>query len=258
MRDITCINCEKKGHTFKVCLQPVTSHGIIGFFRNYNDDIEFLLVQRKDTIGYIDFVRGKYELKGGEHGNDVFETLIGEMTINEKYRILTLPFDRLWDDLWVNHDSRSYIRDYNSAKYKFSKLYTKNMISDNMKYSKWNDTEFCIAKGRKNFNETKIDCAIREFKEETGFSEDEFTVLDIEPLEEVFYGSNGVSYRHNYYLAELNTNKIKSIEKDNFVQSGEIKNIELMNYKKTMNSFRSYESSKRNIIHRANKIILSI
>ena len=46
-------------------------------------------------------------------------------------------------------------------------------------------------------------CAIREFEEETDVSKNEYTLLDnvILKLTEEFIGSNGVRYKHIYYLA---------------------------------------------------------
>ena len=66
------------------------------------------------------------------------------------------------------------------------------------------DTEFGFPKGRRNINETDVQCALREFSEETGVDAADVRVVPgICPFEEVFSGSNGVRYRHVYYLAEL-------------------------------------------------------
>ena len=55
-----CNNCGKKGHMYKDCKYPVTSCGNI----IYSDDSKeprVLMIQRKDSLCYIDFVRGKYD-----------------------------------------------------------------------------------------------------------------------------------------------------------------------------------------------------
>ena len=58
-----------------------------------------------------------------------------------------------------------------------------------------------IPKGRKKKSETHIDCAVREFEEETGFGINNYTILfDAEPTQEI-YISMGIRYIHNYYLA---------------------------------------------------------
>ena len=49
--------------------------------------------------------------------------------------------------------------------------------------------------------EKNIDCGIREFKEETGLTNDMFHILqNINPLIEVFKGTNGILYKHIYYF----------------------------------------------------------
>ena len=47
-----CSNCGKNGHLFQQCKYPITSIGIIGF-RKVNEEFEYLMIRRKDTIGYI-------------------------------------------------------------------------------------------------------------------------------------------------------------------------------------------------------------
>ena len=80
-----CSNCNKLGHYFRECKEPVTSYGIIAFrvrqpetavepavLNNIGNaatlngldgkHIEFLLIQRKDTLGYVEFMRGKLRI----------------------------------------------------------------------------------------------------------------------------------------------------------------------------------------------------
>jgi len=57
--DNYCNNCGKYGHLYHQCKTPITSFGII-VFRIKNDIPQYLMIRRKDTLGYIDFMRGKY------------------------------------------------------------------------------------------------------------------------------------------------------------------------------------------------------
>ena len=61
-----CNNCNKSGHLFHNCRLPITSYGII-LFRTMNKVKQFLMIRRKDTFGYIDFIRGKYSPYNIEH-----------------------------------------------------------------------------------------------------------------------------------------------------------------------------------------------
>jgi len=261
MRQITCINCSQQGHAFKDCLKPVTSHGILAFKRGQTtaelsaDDLKFLLIQRKDSIGYIDFIRGKYSVKLSKE--IVYKTLVEEMTKNEKQKIITTPFDAIWDQLWVNHRSRAYLNEYEAAKSKFFQIDVYNMITNTE--SKWDETEFGIPKGRRNNHETYVECAIREFTEETGYKKNEFQIINYNNyLEEVFIGSNGITYRHVYYLAEILTPKIPDLDPTNLNQAGEVKQIKWFSFKECINIFRSYDTTKRSIIYKARKIIQSL
>src|SRR4029078_913826 len=207
---IICINCSISGHTFKDCLRPVTSCGILAFRRN--PELKFLLIQRKDSIGYIDFLRGKYNTKSTK--KTIQKTLVEEMTHDEKQNILSKPFDTLWDQLWCNHRSRMYLNYYENAKTKFFQIDIYNMLTNTA--SKWTDQEYCIPKGRRNNNESNLECAIREFTEETGYRRNEFHIIHTtNTIEEIFTGSNGITYKHIYFLAEIVTSREPFVDKNN-------------------------------------------
>ena len=56
-----CNNCGKQGHLYHRCKKPISSIGIITF-RIIDGKFEFLMICRKDSLGYVDFMRGKYPL----------------------------------------------------------------------------------------------------------------------------------------------------------------------------------------------------
>ncbi len=95
-----CNNCGKTGHLYHQCKKPITSTGIILFRKNKdnkdNNNNEYLMICRKDTLGYVDFLRGKYPIY-----NRIFiKNLINEMTDSEKQKIETVSFKELWKKLW--------------------------------------------------------------------------------------------------------------------------------------------------------------
>ena len=76
-----CNNCGKQGHIFNQCKRPITSSGIIAFRKRKNTNkMEYLMICRKDSLGYIDFLRGKYPL----YNKQYILTLINEMTLQKK------------------------------------------------------------------------------------------------------------------------------------------------------------------------------
>jgi len=93
-----CNNCGKHGHQFHQCKSPITSHGIIAFRENplKNNVREYLLIRRKDTLGYVDFMRGKYSI----YNKKYILNMIKQMTNDEKWGLITQPFSKLWNDLW--------------------------------------------------------------------------------------------------------------------------------------------------------------
>ena len=63
---VFCNNCGKTGHAFHQCKIPITSIGVIAL-RNIDDFIEVLMICRKDSLSFVDFMRGKYNLEDTEY-----------------------------------------------------------------------------------------------------------------------------------------------------------------------------------------------
>lgn len=198
---IVCLNCDKAGHSFKTCNRPIRSYGIIAYKR-VNNDIKFLLIRRRNTIGYIDFLRGKYRRYNNINMNKV-KCMIGEMTDEEKNNLITMEFDEIWNELWINHSSSIFLNEKERARKKFNSLDVKTLIKNSGK-SRYTEQEYGFPKGRKNINESPSECAIREFKEETSLHDDDFKLsVFFNPVVENFIGSDNVKYSHYYYLAEI-------------------------------------------------------
>ena len=90
-----CNNCGKQGHTFKQCKNPITSFGVIIFRINQNQR-QYLMIRRKDTLGYIDFMRGKYSVTNHKY----ILNMLKQMTVSEKHKLSSFTFYDLWNELW--------------------------------------------------------------------------------------------------------------------------------------------------------------
>ena len=157
------------------------------------------------------------------------------MTINERDNILKYNFNTLWNQLWMNNNNKQYHNEYESSKKKFYLLkkgfyidkeyFTLDKIHKNSNII-WKEPEWGFPKGRRNLKENDINCAEREFNEETGLCNDYYSILDIyKPIEETFLGTNNIRYKHIYYIAEANENINNyefTIDKNNFSQVSEI------------------------------------
>ena len=86
--DLYCGNCGKKGHNYKSCLAPIISLGIILVDRQ-TDTNKYLMIQRRDTLGFVEFMRGKYMITNINYIKKLFEI----MTRKERYLILNNDFE---------------------------------------------------------------------------------------------------------------------------------------------------------------------
>jgi 8-oxo-dGTP pyrophosphatase MutT (NUDIX family) len=256
-----CNNCGKIGHLFHQCKLPITSYGII-LFRYFENKIQFLMIRRKDSFGYIDFIRGKYSINNLDH----IQSIINEMSIYEKKKILTENFETLWKNMWGDTYNSQYKNEETLSSKKFETLKTGIVIDNNLhtldiivqlSNTEWNETEWEFPKGRRNFQERDIDCAIREFTEETGLSEKNIHVLEnVLPFEEIFIGTNFKSYKHKYFLTYLDYNDIDNINNNLFnFQKTEVSKIEWKSYEECLESIRPYNLEKKKLITNIYKLL---
>ena len=125
-KNIFCGNCGKLGHTYRKCRLPITSCGVILFkinkkFKpiidlnnkciNLSEKYFFLLIKRKDTLGYVEFLRGKYDENNKEYLIKIFNT----MTKTEIIRIKNLEFKLLWNELWCFKNNNLYQQEYDNS-----------------------------------------------------------------------------------------------------------------------------------------------
>jgi 8-oxo-dGTP pyrophosphatase MutT (NUDIX family) len=246
-----CNNCGKQGHSFHQCKVPITSFGVIVFRFTPERVIEYLMIRRKDTLGFIDFMRGKYSV----YNKDYIMNMLRQMTVDEKARLKTHTFDQIWLEIWGSTNvSEQYKNEEASSREKFGLLahgvYTKNdsytldeLVALSESYDTWTEAEWGFPKGRRNYQERDYDCAIREFCEETGYTADTLVnVRNIIPFEEVFTGSNYKSYKHKYYLNRMSY--ADSLRARN-IQTCEVSASEWKTCDQCLASIRYYNMEKR-------------
>lgn len=255
---VYCNNCDKPGHSFANCRKPLVSHGIITYRVNPYDKLEYLLVCRKHTFGYIDFMRGKYAINNKTHIKDIMK----EMTNAEKEKIRTHTFLELWLDLWGSQTNTYYINEKIFANEKFNLLtkgiyisddfYTMKMLLDDCE-DQWVTPEWGFPKGRKNYKETGIDCAFREWSEETGFKKKMVNIIEnIATFDEVVIGSNYQSYKDSYYLGKFN-----SPNESTFIsyQQQELSDARWCTYDEVCKLIRPYHLERRDIIKKVDILL---
>lgn len=243
-RKQTCNNCGLCGHLFYNCKKPIMSLGVICYRINKKNEIEYLMIRRKDSLGYVDFLRGKYNQYNDFH----LKNIIMEMTESEISNIHNMNYSQLWDKLW-NKTNEKYDKKC-MEKFNFVKTHKLNLLLENNCH--WNEPEWGFPKGRRNNKENDFDCSMREFEEETGFCRNKLIMMkNVGFFEEVFTGSNMKSYKHKYYLCKLN---FEDSHSNNF-QKSEIGDMKWLNYHQCMNVIRDYNIEKKIMLKKINNIL---
>lgn len=285
-KSLCCDNCGSVAHDYKSCKDPITSWGIIlikvfdqsmssstqtevddvrkfdkieGIKINNVEDfnkvtnslnlIKFLLVRRKHSLGYTEFIRGNYK----KDNIDGIIYLFQQMTPEEILNISKCSFSDLWDDFWAGDTKKKLFnkKQFTESKENFDCLKNKIGVELDLDFYVQNVKPFYMfpewgfPKGRKQRGEADLSCAIREFCEETGYSNQDIKIIgNVKPIIENMTGTNGVNYRFVYYLAEdISTNKPEICENN----SNEIGDIGFFTYDETLQMFREYHIEKRNI-----------
>ena len=251
-----CNNCGKSGHLFNQCKLPIISYGII-LFRSSSRGLEYLMIRRKNSFGYIDFIRGKYS----PYNIHFLQNIINEMSVVEKDMILSTSFENLWKQMWGTIQNTQFKNEENASYKKMELLKNGVTINDNTitlkeivenSSTNWTETEWEFPKGRRNGKEKDIDCAMREFEEETGIPQSKIKIIEnILPFEEIFIGSNHKSYKHKYFLAYMDENE-ELLE--NF-QISEVSKLEWKTIDECLASIRPYNLEKIKIISNINKVL---
>jgi 8-oxo-dGTP pyrophosphatase MutT (NUDIX family) len=108
----------------------------------------------------------------------------------------------------------------------------------------WTETEWEFPKGRRERKEKEIQCALREFEEETGIGRNRITIIEnLLPFEETYIGTNFKSYKHKYFLAYT-----KDKTSLNNFQKSEVSKLEWTTYEDCMLAIRPYHLEKKKII----------
>jgi len=222
------------------------------------NDIEYLMICRSNTFGYIDFMKGNYSLNNLEH----IQVLINEMTISEKNDILTLTFEELYRRLTKPSKQHINVRNDESKK-KFESLRNGITVSEEIitlqtmidySDSQWINNEWEFPKGRKNYKEKDLDCAKREFQEETGISSTNLQIINnVMPFEEIFIGSNQKCYKNVYYLGIIDT----EVELTNY-QETEVSIMEWKSFNDCIESIRDYNVEKSCVLTNVHNFIQSV
>lgn len=227
-------------------------------------EIKYLLVRRKDSLNYVEFIRGKYD----ENDVKFLYQAFSEISKTERQQILTMNFADLWKGLWMNSCSAGHLTtsEYLHAEYRFVNLkkgyrtIVGKYISLNLLYqdteSKYDCPEWGFPKGKRNRRETDFECARREFYEETRIRENEYAVIHrLNSVSETFKGSNNVFYKHVYYVSKYLSERAVSLDGATLEQLAEIGDIGWFTAEQALKMFRPYDVEKKMLLMRLDNVL---
>jgi 8-oxo-dGTP pyrophosphatase MutT (NUDIX family) len=213
-----CLNCNKMGHNHKNCRFPTNSYGSVFFKMSTDNQIRYLMIQRKYTPAYVELLRAKY-FNGSALNYDYLILLIKDLPMTERHYIMTYDFPYLRKNLWrwegTDEQMKCIYEEYDYCHQKFRALkqgfldqkagwiQLQALFDQYPAHQIEPDWEF--PKGHRAEGESDQQCAIRECKEETTLDNSEYKMfLHVKPFQEKFSGINQVKYCNSYYLAEIN------------------------------------------------------
>jgi len=248
---IECSNCNSSEHSTRQCLMPITSVGMI-LFRFVGDEIEYVMICRKESYTMSDFIRDQYKF----HDIETIKNLVDGMTLYEKNLLLTTDITEI--EKIYRPESYFKSRGKNTTKQNYKKI--KQGVSINDKFytldniilnspTRFIDPEWGFPKGRRNKHETDIDCAMRELREETNITPNQYTILhQIPPAVENLIGENNKMYKYFYHIAMVTENIELVINEDNLDQFYEVSKIEWLTANKIIEKFRPCYQHRKKII----------
>lgn len=224
-----------------------TSHGVAlcKYDKNEkgNSDVKILMIKRRYTYAYFSFVFGHYQ----KHNKKRIKYLFNNMTFGEKIDILSMNFSNIWYRLWLCEPEKVYdtykqniateiqvknLTNYFRKKSKFEHIFTRDggkLLQRLINNSSNASTPWEIPKGGADANELDLNCAVREFEEETGVTPDKYKLMwNINPITSSHKDDN-IVYKSNYYVACFsggsNSNWVPKVKFNSIKQLAEVELI---------------------------------
>jgi 8-oxo-dGTP pyrophosphatase MutT (NUDIX family) len=202
---------------------------------------EILLVKKRYTYSFVAFVFGQYNKNDNKHLKSLFGGMtlqekidilslkfdmlwykiwleVPNIIIHPVYEFDMSSIEAINRTLENLHKHQIHVLTYNSRDSgsilrsdlyeRNKKLFDESFVSDDgarlkslISDTSNNELMWEIPKGRRNKKETMINCAIREFKEETNVDHELYDIIhNTEPIVESYISSN-IEYSHIYYTA---------------------------------------------------------
>jgi ADP-ribose pyrophosphatase YjhB (NUDIX family) len=248
---MNCKNCFKYGHTFYNCKKPIRSYGVI-LYRVTEEKKKYLMICRKHTFGFTSIIRGKYSTLSHEEERRQLQIHVDCMTNYEKQIIREKPFIELWEYLMGHISNRRKNYDLSQAESKFYSIRDSLLAAIEASPTCWEEAEWEFPKGRMQQGEKDIECALREFEEETHISKHNIRIVyNLCPFEEIYKGSNDKMYQITYFLAQLKHEEPDLLS----FQEEEVSRMEWKDLGECLASIRPNNQDKRELLFSLEEIL---
>ena len=109
----------------------------------------------------------------------------------------------------------------------------------------------------KKIRECDVDCAVREFCEETQLLKDDIQIIkNINPFQEIFFGTNNILYKHVYYIAKNVKEKSKIFVDNNCLeQMREVRDVKWLSYNEVLSHIKYHNTERIEIFMKVHNII---
>lgn len=183
---------------------PITSYGCI--YRYVPKDLSphYLLIQRKDSVSYIDLIHGNYR-------ESQLYFMLQDISLQERERVLNNDYDTLWEDLHLKPaEGESY--EYGKEIFENIRPYLEKLFDEIPPVDQLNRNLWLFPKGKINWKEddsstmspeSPFECALREFEEETNgldLTKTNAELVFSDPVVERYLGSNSKNYQTDYFV----------------------------------------------------------
>jgi 8-oxo-dGTP pyrophosphatase MutT (NUDIX family) len=241
-----CTNCGELTHPVKECKQPIMSCGIILYQRYQDNSIEYLMICRRNSIGFVELVRGRYDVSNVAY----IRSNVYVMSRAEVEYMKCMTFDELWNIVWLDQ-AENFQKEKKTAEEKFNLIRPFLMKCIDEYTLPYEDPEWGFPKGRRNYKESHRMAAIRELKEETSISP-HFYALHTEPMfEEEYVSYDGKRYKNIYFLGCLREHfRFENLPMPmaNSIYHYETSQIKMLTVDECIMHIRPYNTEKRSMI----------
>lgn len=221
----------------------------------YEGEYRVLVVKKKISYAFEYFIKTIHKKKKNNELIKCFKN----MTYEEKFALSTFNADYILYRLFSDFDSvkKTKMNIINNFNKYFTTYYSYNLIYSLLNTTSSIPLEYDLPRGRINDDETLLECAMREFREETTLQKKQYRLFPKFSVKSTIVDNN-VKYEYHYFLAllddrenKINKNNVNYINFYNKKQSDELSELRWLN----LNELKFYNKNVYDLVIKGVKYI---